>query len=389
MSKKSKLMILNLVALVSLSFSLLPVSWLTVDSFKNETYSLIESNKKLDSVNRLNSAFDYIPVTNNVNAQPVSTSVGFLGINSNNNVLYLTSYEGLTVWEFNATNNSMIKSFYKDVLNISNISGYTIKSWKYLSSIDVIAISEYENANNNDSVLNTTLSKLINVPYVSFSDLQINKLNISNSEKLYLTVSVKYGTISTLFVNRNPFVFGDTTENNFATNGLDYLFNISAKINTIEQKFAWKKSDSILIDSIRNKDNNFCVNLNNEFYPPLNSQIYANDVTIDNIFELFVCNCFVLNKNSINLFVNNQEGIVYAIINLISTDSNLQDTTFYSSDSDFQLQSSYTKKIQNTISDGSNFTKRIEISGFKKPISPVYIVIFWSVIVIISIAIIS
>ena len=100
MRKKNKLIILKSAALTSLLFSIMSASWLIADSFKNNTYSLIDSNKQLNSTIKSNSVFDYVPVSNNVNAQPVSTSVGFLGTNYANNTLYLISYEGVTVWEF-------------------------------------------------------------------------------------------------------------------------------------------------------------------------------------------------------------------------------------------------------------------------------------------------
>ena len=98
------------------------------------------------------SDFDYVPISNNITSQPVSTSVGFLGASQENNVLYLTSYEGVTVWKFDAINNEMVKSFYRDVLNVQDISGYSIKCWKYLKNIDVIAVVLSDTDGNNATV---------------------------------------------------------------------------------------------------------------------------------------------------------------------------------------------------------------------------------------------
>ncbi|MBD5446058.1 MAG: hypothetical protein HDR31_01930, partial [Mycoplasma sp.] len=75
--------------------------------------------------------------------------------------------------------------------------------------------------------------------------------------------------------------------------------------------------------------------------------------------------------------------IVYVTISLISSEQIIDLTN---NKKTISLQST---ELQNSISDGSNFVKRIEISGFKKPISPIYIAILVSIVGIIIIAVIA
>ncbi|MDE5553340.1 MAG: hypothetical protein K2I67_02225, partial [Malacoplasma sp.] len=150
-NKKAKLLRLSAIVLSALSISGLGVKS-TIDDYKANDYYLNNNSKLQNSRAVTNSNFDYVPISNNVNAQPVSTSVGFLGTNSANNILYLTSYEGVTVWQFDVINNQVIKNFYKNNLNIENISTYTIKSWKYLSNIQVIAVILSDAGSNNATI---------------------------------------------------------------------------------------------------------------------------------------------------------------------------------------------------------------------------------------------
>ncbi|MDE5553196.1 MAG: hypothetical protein K2I67_01470, partial [Malacoplasma sp.] len=192
---KSKFVILSTIGTLAISIPL------TVQNLNNSnTLNYSNDNSKQAS------NFDYIPVSNNITAQPVSTSVGFLGTNTANNKLYLTSYEGVTVWESDVINNEMIKSFYKSTLSIQDISSYTIKSWKYLKNIDVIAVILSDANSNNATVFGVRADTgLIYAPVLD---------NLGNPKHKSNMVQVNNGT-NVLWENSNgqviATVFGDYT----------------------------------------------------------------------------------------------------------------------------------------------------------------------------------
>lgn len=121
-----------------------------VDSSINEVKQTNNSNTKAIQFN------DYSPIANNSNSQPISTTVGVLGTNSKTGdldgdifgtKLYLTSYEGVTVWEFDAINNNTVKQFYLDQYKVEDLNDYAIKSWKYIEDLNVIAVILASNTN--------------------------------------------------------------------------------------------------------------------------------------------------------------------------------------------------------------------------------------------------
>ncbi|MDE5553276.1 MAG: hypothetical protein K2I67_01900, partial [Malacoplasma sp.] len=195
--------------------------------------SSIQNNSNLNYINNNSkqaSDFDYVPISNSITNQPVSTSVGFLGTNSTNNALYLTSYEGVTVWQSDIINNQMVKSFYKDILGISDISSYTIKSWKYLKNIDVIAVILSDVQNNKATVFGIKADTgLIYAPILDSNGnpkpesnmVQVNDgtdvLWENSSGKIIATVYGDYNTYS-----NNTFLIS------FSTNGVS-KFNASVR----------------------------------------------------------------------------------------------------------------------------------------------------------------
>ena len=273
-----------------------------------------------------------------------------------------------------------LEGFKNIIDNFKNVATFGYEGIKTAATI----WNEYElQKNTGQSTINTTLSKLIAVPHVNFSDLNIQKLDTSTNEKINLLVSVNPGTTSSLIINRTPFSFDDSTKGNFEANGLTYPYEVSINIKTIQQEFAWKRADSTIIDSTNINDDTFYVNLEKGTYPSLNSNMYANDITLNHIFDVFTFQGFILDRTSTSLFADNQNGIVYVTISLISSEQIIDLTN---NKKTISLQST---ELQNSISDGSNFVKRIEISGFKKPISPIYIAILVSIVGIIIIAVIA
>lgn len=138
MIKRRNFSLLKTIFCSTLSLSALPVLFINNNNINN--LNKVINDVDYSSLNNKATNFDYIPIANNVNAQPISTSIGFLGINNDNNILYLTSYEGVTVWKFDATKNNMVNQYYNNFFKISDISKFTLKSWKYIENKNVIAL---------------------------------------------------------------------------------------------------------------------------------------------------------------------------------------------------------------------------------------------------------
>ena len=286
---------------------------------------------------------------------------------------------------------------YKKIVKDVTVNGFkniteqfkTIKVKNYVGIKNADDIwNEYEKILNDgqNNFISTSLASLISVPYVdNFADLTIGRNNSENPNVLDLTVSVKVGTTTRLLVNRQNFTFDSTTESKFKENKLDYPYKVQINVETIEQAFLWKKPDGQTVNYTNNKAETIKINLNDYQYKTINSNMYADEVTEQDIKNLFEAIGFINIK--ISLQTDNQDGIVYATVSLNSTDN--FDVEQNANKSIVQLQStsndnSNSSNINtNTIPDGSVFVKRFEISGFKKPVSPVVITITSSVIAVI------
>ena len=286
---------------------------------------------------------------------------------------------------------------YKKIVKDVTVNGFkniteqfkTIKVKNYVGIKNADDIwNEYEKILNDgqNNFISTSLASLISVPYVdNFADLTIERNNSENPNVLDLTVSVKVGTTTRLLVNRQNFTFDSTTESKFKENKLDYPYKVQINVETIEQAFLWKKPDGQTVNYTNNKAETIKINLNDYQYKTINSNMYADEVTEQDIKNLFEAIGFINIK--ISLQTDNQDGIVYATVSLNSTDN--FDVEQNANKSIVQLQStsndnSNSSNINtNTIPDGSVFVKRFEISGFKKPVSPVVITITSSVIAVI------
>lgn len=260
----------------------------------------------------------------------------------------------------NITNDYKITGLKKITDNFRDVKTFGYSGTKTSSQI----WDEYQKAlldNTDLSAIN--LSKLITVPYVDFKDLTITKTNLTDN-KIDLIINIKENTTTSLIVNKSPFIFTKNSETYFTNSGLNYPYQVSIDINTIEQSFEFINDDGSKTDYTSNWSDNIAIDLSTTSYDFLNKNMYADQVTEDDIAKLFESTGFINIK--IDIEANNQQGRLFATVSLTSTD-NLTNN-----------QNSYTR---NNIPSGSVFIKRFEIYGFKIPISPVVISIPIAVVI--------
>lgn len=285
---------------------------------------------------------------------------------------------------------------YKNVVTTIKLTGFkkvtdafrnvTWSNYSGIKTADEIW-TEYQTGVTNNTTLSTALSKLISVPYVSFDKLSITKESTSTDNRLDLTVKVKEGSTSSLVVNKGLFTFDSSTEANFIANGLSYPYKLSINVSTVDQSIEYVTPDNSFVDITNNKNETISIDLTKAEYKSINSTMYADDVTKSDIRELFKSSGFVVTDSNIEIFSNNQDGILYATVRFVSGgDTTTQD----SNTTTFSLQSaSRSTREGASIPEGSVITKRFEITGFKTPISPVVIAIPSAVAGVIVIAIIA
>ena len=300
---------------------------------------------------------------------------------------------------YNPKSNPLPKDFpseNKEIVKNVKISGFKsiINDFRNITTRKYIGIknandiwNEYKKIldSGQNNFISTSLAGLISVPYIdNFADLDIQRTNSETDDILELSVSIKPNTVTRLLINRKNFTFDSSTAANFESHGLEYPYKVKINVETIEQAFLWKKPNGETINYTNNEAETIKINLSDYQYKSINSDMYADDVTEQDIKNLFEAIGFINIK--INLQKNNQDGIVYATVSLNSTDNFNVEQNLSTSKTKLQSANYDSNSLQvktNTIPDGSVFVKRFEITGFKKPFSPVITTISSSIAAVI------
>ena len=271
-----------------------------------------------------------------------------------------------------ASRNQFVPSNKKQVLTSMKIDGFksigndfkniNIKEYNGLLTAQEIW-NEYDDAvKNGRNVLSTTLSSLISVPYMSFDQLNITLTGPVNDNSLPLSISFKNNSVSQLFIGTQPFIWTAQNLNNLMQSKLlEYPYKINLNINTANQDFAWNKptdyqGNSIDID-ISSKE--VKIDLNNARYENISKNMYADDISKETVInDLFSVSYY--DVNNIVLSPNRTTGTLVVTIYATSGTSRNQ----------FLNTSRLYATNDSIIPEGGQVYKRIELTGFKTPISP-------------------
>lgn len=271
-----------------------------------------------------------------------------------------------------ASKNQFVPSNKKQVLTSMKIDGFksigndfkniNIKEYNGLLTAQEIW-NEYDDAvKNGRNVLSTTLSSLISVPYMSFDQLNITLTGPVNDNSLPLSISFKNNSVSQLFIGTQPFIWtAQNLSNLMQSKLLEYPYKINLNINTANQDFTWNKptdyqGNSIDID-ISSKE--VKIDLNNARYENISKNMYADDISKETVInDLFSVSYY--DVNNIVLSPNRTTGTLVVTIYATSGTSRNQ----------FLNTSRLYATNDSIIPEGGQVYKRIELTGFKTPISP-------------------
>lgn len=229
---------------------------------------------------------------------------------------------------------------------------------------------EYNDAvTSNKNVLNTTLASLISVPYLSFDQLNIS-LDENNSKitsnSLPLKIEIKPNSVSQLFIGTEAFVWTQQNINDFSKSELlQYPFKTSVAINTAVQDFTWNKptdyhGNSVEIDTSAKEVK---INLENVRYENINKEMFADDITKETVVQdLFSASYY--DVNNIVLSPNRSAGTL--VVTIYATSGNSRSRVLNSS----QVLNSAVNSQEQVVPEGGQVYKRIELTGFKIPLSP-------------------
>ncbi len=271
-----------------------------------------------------------------------------------------------------ASKNQFVPSNKKQVLTSMKIDGFksigndfkniNIKEYNGLLTAQEIW-NEYDDAvKNGKNVLSTTLSSLISVPYMNFDQLNLS-LNGSISENILpLSISFKNGSVSQLFIGTQPLTWTSQNLNDLMISKLlEYPFKTNVKINTANQDFSWNKpvdyqGNAIDIDTSAKEVK---IDLGLARYQNISKEMYADDISKETVInDLFSASYY--DVNSIVLSPNRSAGAL--VVTIYATSG---------SGSNQVLNKSVFNATNNSIiPEGGQVYKRIELTGFKTPISP-------------------
>ena len=271
-----------------------------------------------------------------------------------------------------ASKNQFVPSNKKQVLTSMKIDGFksigndfkniNIKEYNGLLTAQEIW-NEYDDAvKNGKNVLSTTLSSLISVPYMNFDQLNLS-LNGSISENsLPLSISFKNGSVSQLFIGTQPLTWTSQNLNDLMISKLlEYPFKTNVKINTANQDFSWNKpvdyqGNAIDIDTSAKEVK---IDLGSARYQNISKEMYADDISKETVInDLFSASYY--DVNSIVLSPNRSAGALVVTIYATSGSGSNQVLN----------KSVFNATNDSIIPEGGQVYKRIELTGFKTPISP-------------------
>ena len=153
------------------------------NSFKNDTSTsdITSSPTYFDSKpvanSNITSFSSYQPSYEDNNIAPVSQLNGSVGMTSDKKTLVFTSYDGFLVWSSNLTENILLKKYYKQVLNIDDISSYSVVNYLCLVEDELLVVIFGDVNKQNLSLFGVDLKSgyIYTQPDVSNIDLNNNK----------------------------------------------------------------------------------------------------------------------------------------------------------------------------------------------------------------------
>lgn len=234
----------------------------------------------------------------------------------------------------------------KTIVNNQTFTGFNSVPKQFKSGL---LINEYNGILSpsdlwNDYLKNPSTSVLfssLKFPYINNNnDLNITCSNQNSTDKdgyLKLQVSIKTGTNTSLYIpNDGQFVYDEKAQNIFKNENLD-TFTIDWKINKVEQKFDWKDNQGNIVN---NDSNSIQIDLTNNSYSGINKTMYADQVSIEAINNLYYQTGCIVNQTK---YSNVLQGTLTIVLNL---------------------------KVQGTqdSTTGTTQTKTILISSFKVPL---------------------
>lgn len=279
------------------------------------------------------------------------------------------------VYEGNITGFKNVPEQFKDKLKMKDVKNQVPSElWEL-----------YEKNNKN-----SLLYQSIEFPYISNNDyLEIKALNDVEfiDEKteetvnqmdidgyIELSIGIKDNAQTTLSVPNTSdspyFIYNSDAKNAFSTYYNDaYPFTIKWNVTKSDETFSW-----ILPNGETTQKENIEVDLNKDSYKTINNQMYADDVTLEQIIELIETN--VLESIKVSMFSDNSNGVLKVIVNIL--DLAIGGNSFVQRNSD-------------KATNNNNSLKTMTITNFKVPNPPwkKYLEIALYVILGVSIASIS
>lgn len=268
--------------------------------------------------------------------------------------------------------NQFVPSTKKEIFKNVKIEGFknvgsdfkniTVKEYNGLLTAQQIWDEYNEAINSGNSVLNTTLSSLISVPYMNFDQLNISLNGSISGNSLPLSISFKNGSVSQLFIGTQPFTWTSQNLNDLMTSKLlEYPFKTNVTINTASQDFSWNKpvdyqGNAIDIDTSAKEVK---IDLGTARYENINKEMYADDISKETVVnDLFSASYY--DVNSIVLSPNRSAGTL--VVTIYATSGNGSNQVLN--------RSVFNATDNSVIPEGGQVYKRIELTGFKTPVSP-------------------
>lgn len=280
---------------------------------------------------------DYNILYSSSDIAPVNTNQGMIGMTTNKQNLTLTTYDGILVWNKKFNELKEIKEYYKNKLNVDDISQYTINNYIYQPKNNILIIL-FGNSNNTNQIMFAVDFVTSNF-FVPIKDEEFIVPVLDGVTNLYLNSSqniigissgkkfVEYSTKSQLFSFDTKLGISqiDLKFNDFiSTSAEDYFISLIQGINgknialflkeanrsnsTKIYKYYWMLVDDYLQPILVGNDKKGgdvgeFSNLSN-FYQGTSSsqQPSANDIDWNQIIK-YQCGTEYVDKNNIYFFV--------------------------------------------------------------------------------------
>ncbi len=151
-------------------------------------------------------------------------------------------------------------------------------------------------------------------------------------------------------------------------NNVEITYPIELNWETVlsDQSFVWLKpnfSDSKEEENFNPNSDVLSIDLSKASLNSINSDMYANQVTSEKILNLFSLSYF--DVKDFSLMIDNPRGIINATMVIVSNPNS----------SNSKKQINFKSNVNVGVNPGDQILKKIIITGFKKPINPIYFVI--------------